>query len=56
MDPDVTAVAIKELIERMNTRPLTPDELEEVTELISALNAWIDRGGYAPAIWHTNSN
>lgn len=51
MDPDITADRIDQLIELMKTRPLSEDEASEVTELISDLNAWLERGGYVPLSW-----
>jgi alkyl hydroperoxide reductase subunit AhpC len=50
MDPNVTLLRIRDLVS--NTH-LIGDEVDELADLIDALDGWISNGGFLPSDWET---
>jgi len=51
MDPDAALAELRRLLRRGAEGDAVADVLPRIVELIEALDGWITRGGFLPAVW-----
>jgi hypothetical protein len=53
MDPDETLSEILEIAEQHAKGNSPPHKLDELVDLVLALDTWLRRGGYLPTPWES---
>ncbi len=52
MDPDEALRRIREIVKRVNENDNFESDVPELGNLVQALDEWLTKGGFLPALWH----